>query len=438
MNNFPFLPGSLRPLRTAPVIVAFLAALGVSACGQGAHRKAALVPPSEFLSLTPADEIFELSPARIQIRRLAPQALRLLAPHWSGVREGDRKVLQATLTGTLSEERVAPFARIRLKQAVDANPQFAAAALAWLRSPLGYEVKFADATAWSGAKSPETSFYASVADVRDNQMPAIRMDRILRLAEATDALGNTLDLTAAVGTVVARLVNATRPGDNSLSVAELEREVDRERRQPEVRAAYAPVVTAVLLVRCRDLDLEELDRYIEFSLTPEGRWYHETMSAVLVGAVDSASMDVEGVLEANARDGNAPALATGFDLDSLLVSLPSGGEVRLLALGQTGAQTQPSIVLRYETSLPLQNAAAIRVEAREVFEKVRDQIESEGARAAVLQATGSVDGWVFPFALSRKFAWKRDEAGEWIAARGDGSSSSFGSVEREMLWSVPP
>lgn len=431
MKNHPLMRGA------APIFLAALVAATAASCGSGSHRKAALIPPSEFMALSPADEIYELSSARIHVRRLAPQALRLLAPHWSRVRESDRKVVQATLTGTLAEERLVPFLRVRLREAVAANPQFAAATLEWLRSPIGYEVKFADATAWSAMKSPETSFYSSVAEVRDNQLPEIRMARILRLSEAMGALHNTLDLTAAVGTVVARLVNLARPGEKPLSVPALELEVDRERRKPEVGTAYAPVVVAATLVRSRDLDLDDLDRYIEFALTPAGRWYHETMSAALVSAVNSAATDVEGVFQANAHGEQPLEASAGFDLDSLLVSLPSGREVRLLALAQAGPLAQPAIVLRYETSLPLHDAAAISGEATEVFEKVRDQIESEGARAAVLQATGSVDGWVFPFATSRKYAWNRDEAGEWTAAKSDGARS-FGSVQREMLWSVPP
>ena len=101
-----------------------------------------------------------------------------------------------------------------------------------------------------------------------------------------------------------------------------------------------------------------------------------------------------------------------------------------------GSPSGPSIVLRYETSLSLADTGAITREAGEVWDKVRMQIESEGARAAMLQATGSVEGWVFPLALSRKFAWKRDDKGEWIAT--DGGKPTATSTQREMLWSVPP
>ncbi len=403
-------------------------------CGPSQHRTPSPLPT--LAARSPGDELYELSPARVHIRRLAPQAMRLLAPHWSHVRESDRKTLQATLVETLSEARVAPFVRVRLAEAVAAHPDLAAAALEWLRSDLGYEVKFAEATTSSGEQSPEDTFYANVAEVRENRTPEIRMDRIRRLAAATGALQKTLDLTASVGTVVARLVNVSRPGAEPLSAEALGSAVNREREAPAVRAAYAPVVDAALLVRCRDLDLDDLDHYIAFAATDAGRWYHDTLSAALISAVDAASVDVEGVFDANAHS-DAPLPETaGFDLDSLLVSLPSGREVRLLALGQSGSRAQPAVVLRYETTLSLHDSAAVTGEAREVWEKLRGQIESEGARAAVLQATGSVDGWVFPFASSRKFAWRREEGGAWVAL--DKGPPAFGTVEREMLWSMPP
>jgi hypothetical protein len=420
--------------RSSLALVSMVLACGVAACSadKAGGRKA--TAPA-LTARAPGDELYELSPARVHIRRLGPQSLRLLAPHWSSIREADRRVLQATLLATLSEDRIAPFVRARLKQAVSERPDLAAATIEWLHGPIGYEVKFAEATAWSGDKASDGAFYASVAEVRDNRTPEIRAGRIHRLAEETDALDNTLNLTASVGTVVARLVNVARANEKPMPLDALKAIVARERDRPEVAAAYAPVVTAALLVRCRDLDLTQLDGYIEFAGTEAGRWYHDTIASALTSAVADASLDVEGVLDTN-RVAAAPAAMGVADLDSLLVSLPSGRQVRFLTFAQGGAPQAPSIVLRYETSLPLADTGAITREAREVWDKVRMQIESEGAQAAMLQATGSVEGWVFPFALSRKFAWKREGRGEWVAT--DGGKPTATSTQREMLWSVPP
>jgi hypothetical protein len=406
-------------------------AFGTSGC---TTRNRDIAAPA-LAERAPADELYELSPARVQIRRLGPQALRLLAPHWSSIRQDDRRVVQATLFGVLSEDRVAPFVKARLKEAVAARPDLAAATIEWLHGPIGYEVKFAEATAWSGDKASDSAFYASVAEVRDNRTPEIRAGRIHRLAEETRALEKTLNVTAAVGTVVSRLVNVARANQKPMPLPALKAIVARERKQPEVEAAYAPVVKAALLVRCRDLDLEQLDGYIQFAGTEAGRWYHDTIASAITSGIADASMDVEGLLDAN-RQTAAPAAIGVADLDSLLVPLPSGRQVRFLTFAQGVTPAGPSIVLRYETSLPLADTAAITSEAREVWDKVRTQIESEGARAAMLQATGSVEGWVFPFALSRKFAWTRAESGEWTAT--DGGKPTATSTVREMLWSVPP
>lgn len=417
-----------------PILV--LAMLTAAGCGPSIRKSSSPASSSVLPARSPGEEIYELSPARVQVRRLAPQALRLLAPHWSRVRESDRKTLQTTLIGTLSETRVAPFVRAKLSEAATARPDLAAQALVWLRSPLGYEVKFAEATASSGDKASEASFYADVAEMRANRTPEIRMERIRRLAAATGALQKTLDLTAGVGTVVARLVNVARPDSSALPLDALEAAVRRERQLPEVAAAYTPVVNAALLVRCRDLDLDEMDKTIEFASTDAGRWYYDTMAAALLAGVQGASMDLEGVFDANAHSDQPAPDTSGFDLDSLLIELPSGRSVRLLAMAQTGPEAQPAVVLRYETSLPLGNGAAVGAEAGEVWEKLRGQIESDGAHAAVLQATGSVDGWVFPYASSRKFGWRRAQGGNWIVATD--AKPAYGTLAREMLWSLPP
>jgi hypothetical protein len=422
--------------RGSLALISIVVACSLSACGAekaGGARKKPTAPA--LAARAPGDELYELSPARVHIRRLGPQALRLLAPHWSSIREADRRLVQSTLLATLTEDRVAPFVRARLKQAVTERPDLAAATIEWLHGPVGYEVKFAEATAWSGDKSSDGAFYASVAEVRDNRTPEIRAGRIHRLAEETGALDKTLGVTAAVGTVVARLVNVARANERPMPLETLKEIVARERQRPEVAAAYAPVVTASLLVRCRDLDLEQLDGYIAFAATEAGRWYHDTIAAAVASGVADASLDIEGVLDAN-RQAAAPAAMGIADLDSLLVSLPSGRKVRFLTFAQGGSPAAPAVVLRYETSLPLADTAAITREAREVWDKVRMQVESEGARAAMLQATGSVEGWVFPFALSRKFAWTRDDKGDWTAT--DGGKPTSTSTQREMLWSVPP
>jgi hypothetical protein len=441
LPSFPFPVAASRPKAAAGVALATAALLAATLAGCSASSTAppaggASKPTSVLGTQTPGEALYELSPVRVQVRRLSPQAMRLLAPHWSSVRESDRRVLQATLAMTLSPDRVTPFVRGKLDQAVSERPDLAAAALEWLRSPVGYEVKFAEATAWHDDKSADDSFYRDVAEVKAERTPEIRMDRIRRLADATGALAKAIDLTDDVGTVVARLVNVARPGRKPLALADLAAVVKRERSVPDVVEAYGPVVRASLLARCRGLDLQDLDRYIEFASSDAGRWYHDTLAAAVAYGVEQAAMDVEGVFDTNAHsDAPLPAI-TGFDLDSLVVDLGAGRSVRLLALAQTGPENDPAVLLRYETELPMRDAAAVRAEAGLVWDKLRGQVQSEGARAAVLQATGSVEGWVFPFASSRKFAWRRAGDGDWAPLTK--APGSFGDLEREMLWSVPP
>ncbi len=407
------------------------------ACSTGPRPGEA--PPSAVLAArSPGAEIFDLSPLRGRIRSLRAQAYRLMAPHWSDVRDSDRNALQLAVAHALSEDKIAPLVRARLEVAAAARPDLAAAALAWLRSPLGFEVKFAEATAWTGERSSEDIFFTQYAEVRDERTPEIRMERIRRLVEIAGAVESTLDLTSSVGLVAARVVNHARPGKKPLADRVLRETVEQERGVPEVIEAYRPVVEASLLVRCRDLTLQDLDRYLEFSATDAGLWYHELLASSLSGAVDEAGAGILTTFDELAHAGlpDQNRASGGFNLDSLQLTLPSGRKVRLLGLAAGGPGSQSAVVLRYETTLALTDGAAVGAEAREVWDHVRHDLETEGAKAAVLQAIGSVDGWVFPFASTRKFAWARDQEGTWRELTD--ARSPFGKVEREMLWTAPP
>jgi hypothetical protein len=427
---------SRLPRRPTLFLTIALSILGF-ACSTAPTPGAA--PRSPVLAARSAGvEIFDLSPLRGRIRSLRAQAFRLMAPHWSEVRESDRGALQLAVARTLSEDRIAPLVRARLEAAAAARPDLAAAALEWLRSPLGFEVKFAEATAWTGERSSEDIFFTQYAEVRDQRTPEIRMERIRRLAEVAGSVESTLDLTSSVGLAAARVVNHARPGRKPLADRVLRETVERERDVPAVIEAYRPVVEASLLVRCRDLTLQDLDHYLEFAATDAGLWYHELMSSSLSAAVDEAGAGIVAAFDeiAHAERPDQKRGAGGFNLDSLQLTLPSGRKVRLLGLAAGGAGSKSAVVLRYETTLALEDGAAVGAEAREVWDHVRRDLETEGAKAAVLQAIGSVDGWVFPFASTRKFAWARDQEGTWRELTD--TRSPFGTVEREMLCTAPP
>src|SRR4051812_14663387 len=66
---------SRRRLRDITFALVVAASLVTSGCATAVH-KAAKAPAPSLSQLAPGDELYELSPARIQIRRLSPQSLR--------------------------------------------------------------------------------------------------------------------------------------------------------------------------------------------------------------------------------------------------------------------------------------------------------------------------------------------------------------------------
>ncbi|MBI5505263.1 MAG: hypothetical protein HY899_10710 [Deltaproteobacteria bacterium] len=382
-----------------------------------------------------AADFADLSVLRLRLRNVPAQAWRLVEPHWTRVPEYQRGAVQAALLEMFDDKKLLPSASNRLAAAIAADPALAAQALTWLRSPLASEIKFVEATASRGDLDRRDSFLEKFAQISDDGGPEVRMSRIRALAEATDAVETTLDVTQAVGVAAAGLVNASIPSPGRLAQSALEAAVRRERAVPQVAKTYEPVVLAALLYRYRDLSLDELDEYVAFARSDAGRWYHRVVIDAVLAAVEVAGKDV-GEADLLAKSGARPV----FDPEEALMSLPSGRRVRVLGMTGVEVDAKPAVILRYETFLTLEDAVAVRKEAGEVWERVRGDIENAGSGAVVLQATGSVDGWVFPSASTRSFAWRREHDGAWklMPAAPPGEGGALEGVRRETLWSVPP
>lgn len=372
---------------------------------------------------------------RLRLRNVPAQAWRLVEPHWTRVPEYQRGALQAVLLEVFDEKRLSEPAVNSLQAAAAADPVQAAKAAEWLHSPLSSELKFAEATASRTNVGRRDVFLEKLAQVGDDGGSEARISRIRALAEATGAMEATLDLTQAIGMTTASLINASLPQPERLTPSALEAVIGRERSAPEVATTYEPVVIAALLYRYRDLSLDELDDYVAFARSDAGRWYHRALASAVLAGVQAAGRGV-GEPELMAKSGTKPV----FDPEQTLLSLPSGRRVRVLAMTGVEVDSKPAVVLRYETFLTLKDAVAVRDEAGEVWEQVRGDVEHAGSGAAVLQATGSVSGWVFPSASTRSFAWRKEHDGAWKSMPAGNSKSAVAGegIRRETLWSLAP
>ncbi len=414
----------------------FAAAMLAAACS--ASRPPAGPLPAA-LSSSPASvvaaDFADRSVLRLRLRNVPAQAWRLVEPHWTRVPDFQRGALQAALLEIFDEKKLIAPASDRLAAAAAADPVLAAKTLEWLRSPLASELKFVEATVLRTDLDRRDTFLEKYAQVSDDGGPEVRMSRIRALAAATDAVETTLDITQAVGLATAGLINASIPAPERLAQSELEAVVRRERKSPEVVKTYEPVVLAALLYRYRDLSLDELDEYVAFARSDAGVWYHRVLVDAVLAAVKDAGKEI-GEDDLLAKSGARPV----FDPEEALLALPSGRRVRVL--GMTGIQmdAKPAVILRYETFLTLKDAVAVRHEADEVWERVRGDIESAGSGAAVLQATGSVDGWVFPSASTRSFAWQREHDGAWklLTTATSARAGRSDAIQHETLWSLAP
>jgi len=404
------------------------------ACTTTASRK----PPGDAVTTlaprSPAEDLFERSPVRLRIRSFAAQAWRLAEPNWSRVPEHERGRVQKVFLATFGEANVAPIATRRFIAAAQEPGAPASQALEWWKQGAAAEIKFAEATASRPHPESRKEFLERYASVRENDAPEIRMSRIRRLAEATQAVQSTLDLTHAIGHAVARVINEVSPPAQRLDDRRLAETIRQERSDRRTLESYEAVVLAAMLQRYSQVELQDLDAYVAFAESEAGRWYHRTASQALVAAAEEAARDIERTLAQT--EPSEPV----FDADSLLLTLPSGRRVRMLGVVGMRLDALPAMMFRYETFLPIADLAAVRREAGEVWERVRSDVEALGTRAVVLQATGSVAGWVFTKASSRSFAWRRDGEAGWVPIKnGPGRSPNpLESLHDETLWSVPP
>lgn len=404
--------------------------LSAAACSRTATGPATV---TTLAPRTTAQDLFERSPVRLRIRSFAPQAWRLAEPNWSRVPERERGRVQSVFLTAFSERSVAPLAERRFQAAAQEPGTPAEAALEWWKRGEAAEIKFAEATASRPDPSSKQEFMARYAAVSEDNAPEVRMSRIRRLAAATDAVRSTLDLTHAIGHAVARVVNQVLPPAQRLDGRRLAETIREERSDRKTVQGYEAVVLASMLQRYSQVALEDLDAYVAFAESEAGRWYHRVAWQSLVGAAEEAGRDIERTLAQT--DPTEPVI----DSDALELALPSGRSVRMLGVSGMRYQAMAAVVVRYETSVPISDLTAVRREADEVWARVRNDVEAMGSKAVVLQATGSVAGWVFTTASSRSFAWRRGDDG-WEVVRGGlgGDRPSLESLHSETLWSVPP
>lgn len=158
---------------------------------------------------------------------------------------------------------------------------------AWLESDLGTRIIEAEVAAADPAVMPEIMRVAN-SMMSDAQRLA-RSTRIVELADVTDYLVDTQKRVAGATFIIA--ASRMSPGEATDPEAFLAR---LDEAEPAIRFQLGQVLLASTLYTYRDLDHEDLDRYISFLETPEARRFSRIVHGSIMVANDQL---IAGVLE---------------------------------------------------------------------------------------------------------------------------------------------
>ncbi len=375
-----------------------------------------------------------MSFSALRLRSLPNNGRDVLEEHWPSVPPYFRGAVRAVFRQTYDGGALGMAASVHFRELYD--EEHGSVALEWLKTPIAFEVKFAEATSHRRTGDRLEKFAETVENLEDGALSDRRLEDIRRLSEATRAFESSVDLSLALGYGVASLVNVTLPKSQRRSDEELRALVEQERDQVQADAGYLAAVLASLLYRYRDLGDEDLDAYVEFAESESGRWYHRAINKALVAALLDQPLRFEEAVVAQAGQ------ATARDMNLKTLALPSGRTVYVLgfrSMPYPGAE-ELLFNLRYRTSLALEEENAVREEAGEVWEALRHHVENTELKVAVLEVAEPMPGIVFTKAATRVFLLRRDEEGDWLFSE-DGSEDI--SLEKlhgtmEALRRLPP
>lgn len=159
--------------------------------------------------------------------------------------------------------------------------------LEWLSSPLGERITRLE----EEASTPEGYLdRQEISDFLVENLPAERLELFQQLDEAVQV--SELGFTIGVNTVVAVAegVALVAPGVESPRSEELRAAM--ESRREEMTESMRESTLRSFAYTYRDLEVAELDRYLEFAESPIGRKYHAVLSAAYERVLSAAARDL--------------------------------------------------------------------------------------------------------------------------------------------------
>jgi hypothetical protein len=232
------------------------------------------------------DEIFFLSGLEDQLALIGEGLGEALTPQLQQLPPAQGETIQRVVLSEFNADALQRGVERHLERAHD--PRYAGTVLAWLRSPLGRRITKLDVAAARPEGMRAMQAYAEA--IASNPAPATRVGLVTELDAATGMTDFTLDATLSSATATAIGINGAQPPAQRLDESELRAALEAQRSalRPEIQK----VTMVSMLYSYQDLSDEELARYIEFSESEPGRWYHDVVKRALLNTLTDASSRV--------------------------------------------------------------------------------------------------------------------------------------------------
>ena len=97
-----------------------------------------------------------------------------------------------------------------------------------------------------------------------------------------------------------------------------------------------------------------------------------------------------------------------------VVTLPSGKQIKVLGVGKIHfTESDPALMLKYQTDLSLDNKVAIQQEVEEIWQSFKVDVEKAGLKAAIINANEVPNGMVIKTGRGYNFVYKKTEDRSW-------------------------
>lgn len=231
-------------------------------------------------------ELMEKSGLAHQIEQI-PDFVRASVDQYQGkLREDVYEWLQEAARDAYSPDTLQRRVAAQIDGVLDAET--IESALAWLRSDLGQRITQAENAASEIDNLDHMRRFAAELEEDPPSLHRLSLVRRLDLAvHATDILVES-HLLSTLGLVKA--LRASMPDERQGELDQLVQRIESQR--PQLVQAYQEVTRIISLYSYRDLDDEDLERYLAFAESAHGQRYHAVLLTALRDAMLAANQDM--------------------------------------------------------------------------------------------------------------------------------------------------